>query len=44
MSGEAIVMMVVAMAVIWGGLALAIVNLLRHGAVEDRAENAHREL
>ena len=40
MSTEAIVMMVVAMLVIWGGLALAIVSLLRHGAVEDRAEGS----
>lgn len=44
MSTEAIVMMVVAMLVIWGGLALAIVNLLRHGAVEGRAENVRRDL
>ena len=36
MSTSAIVMMVLAMAVIWGGLALAVVNLLRHGQVEDR--------
>jgi Putative methionine and alanine importer, small subunit len=40
----AIVMMVVAMVVIWGGLAVAIASLLRHGAVEDRAENLPREL
>jgi hypothetical protein len=39
MSTEAIVTMVVAMLVIWGGLALAIANLVRHGAVDDRAEN-----
>ncbi len=38
MSADAIVMMVIAMAVIWGGLTLAIVNLLRHGAVEDRRD------
>ena len=38
MSTDAIVMMVVAMAVIWGGLALAIVSLVRHGAVEQRNE------
>jgi succinate-acetate transporter protein len=44
MSSAAIVMMVVAMAVIWGGLALAIASLLRHGAVEDRAEGVHRDL
>ena len=43
MSTEAIVMMIVAMAVIWGGLALAIVSLVRHGAVEDRSENLRRE-
>jgi hypothetical protein len=39
MSTSAIVMMVVAMVVIWGGLGLAIASLLRHGAVENRAEN-----
>lgn len=38
MSTAAIAMMVVAMIVIWGGLALAIASLVRHGAVEDRAE------
>ncbi|WP_346622126.1 methionine/alanine import family NSS transporter small subunit [Blastococcus montanus] len=43
MSTPAIVMMVVAMVVIWGGLALAIANLLRHGAVEDRTENLRRD-
>ncbi|MGY2084608.1 methionine/alanine import family NSS transporter small subunit [Blastococcus sp. SYSU DS0539] len=43
MSTAAIVMMVVAMLVIWGGLALAIANLLRHGAVEDRTENVRRD-
>jgi hypothetical protein len=44
MSTEAIVMMVVAMAVIWGGLALAVASLLRHGAVEDRPPEVHRDL
>ncbi|MQA32307.1 methionine/alanine import family NSS transporter small subunit [Modestobacter roseus] len=44
MSTEAIVMMVVAMLVIWGGLALAMVSLVRHGAVEDRSENVRRDL
>ncbi len=44
MSTSAIVMMVVAMVVIWGGLALAILSLLRHGAVEDRAEHLPRDL
>jgi hypothetical protein len=43
MSTAAIVMMVVAILVIWGGLALAIANLVRHGAVEERAENLPRE-
>jgi Putative methionine and alanine importer, small subunit len=44
MSAAAIVMMVVAMLVIWGGLALAIVSLMRHGAVEHRIENVRRDL
>ena len=44
MSTEAIVMMLVAMAVIWGGLVLAIASLLRHGAVEDRVEGGRRDL
>lgn len=44
MSTEAIVMMLVAMAVIWGGLALAIASLVRHGAVEDRTEDVRRDL
>lgn len=39
MSTGAIVMMIVAMVVIWGGLALAVASLLRNGSVEDRAEN-----
>jgi hypothetical protein len=43
MSTSAIVMMVVAMAVIWGGLAVAVLNLLRHGEVEGRAERVPRE-
>lgn len=44
MSPEAIVMMVVAMLVIWGGLALAAASLMRHGAVEERVENLPRDL
>jgi hypothetical protein len=37
MSGSAIVMMLVAMLVIWGGLALAILNLVRYpGEEPDR--------
>jgi hypothetical protein len=44
MSTAAIAMMVVAMIVIWGGLALAIVSLVRHGAVENRTRPPHRDL
>jgi hypothetical protein len=42
-STDAIVMMVVAMLVIWGGLALAVISLLRHGAVDDRVEDVRPE-
>lgn len=47
MTTTAIVMMLVAMLVIWGGLAAAIVNLLTRGdaAVADVDEqSAHRDL
>lgn len=44
MSADAVVMMLVAMAVIWGGLAASIISLLRHGAVEDRTEGVRRDL
>lgn len=44
MSTAAIAMMVVAMLVIWGGLALAILSLVRHGAVEERTEHRPRDL
>ncbi len=44
MSTEAIVMMIVAMVVIWGGLALSIASLLRHGSVEGRPEDVRRDL
>ena len=43
MSADAIVLMLVAMLVIWGGLALAVVNLLRQGPVEDRTDGSRRE-
>lgn len=36
MSGDAIVMMVVAMVVLWGGLAAAIVNIVRFKGTEPR--------
>lgn len=44
MSAQAIVMMALAMVVIWGGLALAVASLMRHGAVESRVENLPRDL
>lgn len=34
MSGTAIVMMIIAMVVLWGGLALAVLNLVRTGRQE----------
>jgi hypothetical protein len=37
MSGTAIVMMLVAMAVLWGGLALAIWNIARYKGEEPEA-------
>jgi hypothetical protein len=43
MSTSAIVMMLLAIVVLWGGLGLAIASLVRHGAVEDRAEHRPRE-
>jgi hypothetical protein len=39
MSASAIVMMLIMITVIWGGLLLAIASMVRHGAVEHRAEN-----
>jgi hypothetical protein len=42
-SGTAVVMMLVAMAVIWGGLAIAIVNLSRSKDTPT-AEETHRDL
>lgn len=43
MSASAIVMMLVAMLVIWGGLALAITNLNRRSETHARSE-VHRDL
>lgn len=43
MSAGAILMMLVAMLVIWGGLALAILNLRRHPE-GHRREDFHRDL
>ncbi|UMG94144.1 methionine/alanine import family NSS transporter small subunit [Nocardioides sp. TF02-7] len=44
MSGAAIVMMVVAMLVIWGGLALAVVNLVRRSPKIPMSAEVHRDL
>ncbi|WP_148571966.1 methionine/alanine import family NSS transporter small subunit [Nocardioides caldifontis] len=43
MSAEAIVMMVVAMVVLWGGLALALLNLARSPDLPESSE-VHRDL
>jgi hypothetical protein len=43
MSGEAIGMMVLAMLVIWGGLAVAVLNLSRSKDTPTR-EELHRDL
>ncbi|GGR44387.1 hypothetical protein J2S40_004120 [Nocardioides luteus] len=41
MSGSAIVMMLVAMLIIWGGLALAVVNLRRSPDIPHTDEVSH---
>jgi len=41
MSGAAVAMMILAMTIIWGGLAAAIVNLKRGGGPDS---GAHRDL
>ena len=43
MNGEAVVMMVVAMVVIWGGLVLALVNLRRNPEL-PALDQVHRDL
>ncbi|MDO9497068.1 MAG: methionine/alanine import family NSS transporter small subunit [Nocardioides sp.] len=43
MNGDAIVMMVVAMLVLWGGLGLALLNLRRSPDLPTR-EEMHRDL
>ncbi len=43
MSGAAIAMMVLAMLVIWGGLALAVLNLSRSPEIQD-GDEAHGDL
>jgi len=42
MSATAVVMMLIAMAVLWGGLALAIVNLVRADRREAGADRRDR--
>lgn len=44
MSAVAIVMMLVAMAVIWGGLVVSVISLLRHGSSDGGAPEIHRDL
>lgn len=45
MSISAILMMVVAMLIIWGGLALAVVNILRNSPeVDEQLVEEHRDL
>lgn len=44
MSTGAIVMMVLAMLVIWGGLALAILNLSRRSQDTPQRSEVHRDL
>lgn len=44
MTTSAIVMMLVAVLVVWGGLALAIVNLVRRGDQEPERDEVHRDL
>lgn len=43
MSDAAIAMMLVSMAVIWGGLVVSVISLLRHGR-SDRTEHQPRDL
>lgn len=44
MSTAAIVMMIVAMLVVWGGLVVAIVNLNRNDGPGHHLEDVHRDL
>lgn len=44
MSGAAIAMMVLSMLVIWGGLALAVVNLIRRSPDTPMPAELHRDL
>ncbi|MEO7132262.1 MAG: methionine/alanine import family NSS transporter small subunit [Dermatophilaceae bacterium] len=44
MSTPAIIMMIVAMLVIWGGLLVAMLNLTRNDRAEFNVEDIHRDL
>lgn len=46
MSTEAIVFMIIAMVILWGGLAVAIVRLMAHDLPEElpRPDEIHRDL
>jgi cell division protein FtsX len=44
MTTGAVIMMIVAMLVLWGGLALAIVNITRWKGEEPEPEEVHRDL
>ena len=39
MSGVAITWMIVAMVTIWGGLAVSIINLMRHPEVDEAGDS-----
>ena len=44
MSGSAIVMMIIAILVIWGGLVLAMLNLSRRSVDTPEKSEVHRDL
>jgi hypothetical protein len=44
MTGSAIVMMLVAMLVVWGGLVVAMINLSRSTAAVPDVDDVHRDL
>ena len=44
MTTSAIIMLIVAMLIIWGGLALAVVNLMVRSTQEPGPDELHRDL
>lgn len=44
MNTSAIIMLIVAMLIIWGGLALAVVNLMARGSQEPGSDELRRDL